>query len=63
MSTIVALLLLLSPPPSSYISMDYCAEVGQILLEGVEAGVINKQEAVEIMARCARAPKIEQNSP
>ena len=43
--------------------MDYCVEVEEILAEGVEAGYINEQDAVEIMARCARAPEIQRNSP
>ena len=62
MSILLALLLLLSPPGLSE-SMDYCVEIADILAEGVEAQIINEQDAVEIMARCARAPEIEQNSP
>ena len=62
MSILLALLLLLSPPSLSE-SMDYCVEIADILAEGVEAQIINEQDAVDIMARCARAPEIEQNSP
>ena len=62
MSIILALLLLL-PSPSISRSMDYCVEIADILAEGVEAGYINEQGAKDVLARCARAPEIEQNSP
>ena len=62
MAIILSLLLLL-PAPSMSGTMDYCVEVEEILAEGVESGYINEQDAVDIMARCARAPEIQRNSP
>ena len=56
-------LLLIAPYQSLSMGMDYCVEVAEILAEGVEAGYINEQDAVDIMARCARAPEIQRNSP
>ena len=61
MAVMLSLLLLL-PSPSLSGSMDYCVEVEEILAEGVEAGYINEQDALSIMARCARAPEIQRNS-
>ena len=60
--TILFVLLLLYPSPTIAEGFDYCAEISEVLSENVELGYINKQEAAEIIARCARAPEIEQNS-
>ena len=60
---VILLLLLLFPNTAAAQSYDYCADIAEVLAEGVVAGYINEQEADEILSRCAVAPGFERNSP
>ena len=59
----ILMLLLLFPNTAAAQSYDYCADIAEVLAEGVREQIINEQEADEIIARCARAPGFEQDSP
>ena len=56
-------LFIITPTPDLPPNSLYCNEIRVILEEAVEEGLISINEAIEIDARCARAPEIEQNSP
>ena len=55
---ILLLLLIANPIPDLPPNTLYCNEIRVILEEAVEEGLISINEAIEIDARCARAPEI-----
>ena len=57
MYILLPLLLIAYPAPDIPPNTLYCEEIRVILEEGVEAGLLSINDAVEITARCARAPE------
>ena len=49
---VILLLLLLFPNTAAAQSYDYCADIAEVLAEGVVAGHITDEEATEILSRC-----------
>ena len=57
MYILLPLLLLAVPEVTPSASNELCQEIRAVLEEGVADGYINKQEAAEMLSRCAGRPK------